>query len=128
MILIIDDDPNIRAYIRSIVMQLGYHVVEAKSTESGLKIFQEVQPKLVITDIILPGKNGFQCIDEIRRLSKETPIIAMTSNLHGRADDYLKMSKNLGATLVMYKPLTVEKVTTAVTKLYPVDVEKRAEG
>lgn len=127
MILIIEDDANISAYLTNVLIPLGYQVVEAKSTEAGLKIFQEVTPRLVITDIVLPGKNGFQAIDEIRRLSKDVPIIAMTSNIHGRADDYLLMCRNLGADLVMYKPLTVEKVTSNVKQLYPIDDMKQAE-
>lgn len=127
MILIIDDDPDIRAFITNVLIPLEYQLVEAKSMEDGLKIYQEVQPKLVITDIILPGKNGFQVIDEIRRINKEVPIIAMTGNLHGRADAYLSMCKNLGANLVMYKPLTVEKLAASVSALYPAEGERQAE-
>ena len=127
MILLIDDDPDILAFITNVLVPLEYEIVEVKSMEDGLKIYQEVQPKLVITDIILPGKNGFQVIDEIRRINKEVPIIAMTGNLHGRADAYLLMCKNLGANLVMYKPLTVEKLAAAVTTLYPTEGERQAE-
>ena len=121
MILIIEDDADTRAYIRCVVEPLGYELNEAKDVEEGLKKFTEMSAELVITDIVMPGKNGFQCIDEIRKLNKDVPVIAMTSNIHGRADDYLLMCKNLGANLVMYKPLTVEKVTSSVTQLYPLD-------
>ena len=119
MILVIDDDPHIREYIKCIVEALGYEVAEAGSGDDALKLYAEMPIKLVITDIVMPGTNGFQCIGEIRKLSKDMPIIAMTSDIHGHADDYLLMCQKIGSNLVMYKPLTVEKVTASVKELYP---------
>ena len=128
MILIVDDDPDIRAFITSVLSALDYELAEAKSMEEGLKLYQELHPQLVITDIVMPGKNGFQVIGEIRRISKEVPIIAITGNLHGKAGDYLRMSKSLGANHVMGKPLTIEKLTEAVTHFYPRQGERKAGG
>ena len=119
MILVIDDDPAIREFISIIMSGLGYEVVQAADAETGLRLYRLVHPLLIITDIILPDQDGFHYIHEIRKVNQDIPIIAMTSNVHGRASDYLAQSKLMGANEVMQKPLTIELVKQTVTELYP---------
>ena len=119
MILVIDDDPAIREFISIVLNGLGFEVMQAADAETGLRLFHLTHPQLIITDIILPDKDGFHYIHDIRKVNQDIPIIAMTSNVHGRAKDYLAQSKRMGANEVMQKPLTIELVKQTVLELYP---------
>ena len=119
MILVVDDDPAIREFMSVILSGLDYEVLHAADAESGMRLFQLLQPRLIITDIILPDQDGFRYIHEIRKRDRAVPIIAMTSNVHGRAKEYLAQCLFMGANATMQKPLTIEMVKQAVTGLLP---------
>ncbi|MHB8707841.1 MAG: response regulator, partial [Desulfuromonadales bacterium] len=68
-ILVIDDDESLRRVLEYTLQEEGYEVFNAASGEEGLALFEERQPALVITDMSMPGINGFQVLKEVKERS-----------------------------------------------------------
>lgn len=115
-ILIIDDDSTIRAYLRAILEgEDGHHLQEARDGDEGLRLYRSHPFDLVITDILMPVKDGVELIMEMTEAKPSIPIIAMSGG--GRGIDAafsLEMAKDLGASFVLPKPFTPENVRSAV--------------
>lgn len=96
-ILVIDDDEELLAMLTKILSTNGFEVHTASSGEEGLYLFHQVEPDLVILDIMMPGVSGWEVCQKIRRASS-VPILMLTAlgdeqykvkGLKGGADDYL---------------------------------------
>ena len=95
-ILIIEDDKFLRELIAKKLIKEGYDVEEAIDGEEGLKKIQEVNPDLVLLDLILPGIDGFQVLKEAKENHKTENIpVVILSNL-GQKDE-IEKGLNLGA-------------------------------
>ena len=97
LILIVDDNADIRVFVRAALEGEGYKVVEATNGNEALKIFQETNPAVVILDLSMGHPDGFEVCREIRR-SSLVPIIMLTDRgeemdeamcLASGADDYI---------------------------------------
>ena len=77
-ILIVDDDTNICELLRLYIEKEGYEASIANDGETALKMFDSVNPDLVLLDIMLPGLDGWQVCREIRKKSS-CPIIMLTA-------------------------------------------------
>ncbi len=102
-ILIIEDEPNIRELVLYNLTQSGYEAVSAEDGPLGLAMVRSEKPDLILLDIMLPGKNGYDICKELRADGNKTPIIMLTAKneeidkvlgLEFGADDY--MSKPFG--------------------------------
>lgn len=113
-VLIIDDDPPIREMLRRMLEYAGYQVTEAVDGEAGLRSFQAEPPDLVITDILMPNKEGLETIMGLRRLAPEVPIIAMSGGGHNGTLSYLQTADRLGARVTLAKPFTRQEMLDAV--------------
>ena len=104
LILIIDDDTAMRFMARETLEVEGFEVVEAQDGREGVECFEEHQPDLVLLDLIMPVKDGFQACRDIRRTmyGKRVPIMVMTS-----LDDTESITQayDSGATDFITKPI-----------------------
>ena len=116
-ILIVDDDEMMRAFIRELLLINDFEITEAANGKLGLKEFRENTPNLVITDIIMPEMEGISFIRELRSHNKDIPIIAMTGNVHGRMEEYLEISSQLGADEILRKPIKSQEFLDAIERL-----------
>jgi DNA-binding response OmpR family regulator len=103
-ILVVDDDPRLREALE-VGLQLQWEdtqVIDAADGEAGLEAFFEANPDLVLLDVNMPGKTGFEVLKEIRRVS-DTPVIMLTA----RADDTDQVrGLELGADDYVAKPFS----------------------
>ena len=116
-ILIVDDDEMMRAFIRELLLIHDFKITEAANGKLGLKEFKENTPDLVITDIIMPEMEGISFIRELRSHNKEIPIIAMTGNVHGRMEEFLEISSQLGADEILRKPIKSQQFLDTIEQL-----------
>lgn len=117
-ILIIDDDDQIRKMLRLTLNAAGFDVIEAQDGKIAMKLFnQDLTVDLVITDLIMPEKEGIETIIELRRDFPKVPIIAISGG--GRIDpnDYLLLAKKLGAQITLEKPFSRKDIINAVNEL-----------
>ena len=78
-ILIIDDDTSLRRVLEYNLQEAGYMAFTAADGETGLTLFDEQQPDLVITDLKMPGMSGFQVLAAVKERAPRTPIIVITA-------------------------------------------------
>ena len=97
-IVSIEDDPNIQELLLYSLKQNGYDAVVAENGETGLELIQSEKPDLILLDLMLPGKSGFELCKELREQGNKTPIIILSAKtdeidkilgLEFGADDYL---------------------------------------
>ena len=116
-ILVVDDDDMLRSYVKELLKLNNFIVSEAADGKAGLKEFRENTPDLVITDIIMPEMEGISFIRKLREFNEDTPIIAMTGNVHGHMDEYLEISSQIGANEILRKPVKSEEFLEAINRL-----------
>jgi len=116
-VLIIEDDIVIRNMIRELLTKSGYEVAEAQNGVEGIKLFKKEKYDLVITDIIMPEKEGIETIMEIKRHTPNVKIIAVSGGGRIHADDYLNLAEKLGASRIFSKPFQIKEFTQAVKEL-----------
>jgi DNA-binding response OmpR family regulator len=116
-ILIIDDEPHILLMVKKMMERAGYEVDLASNGSDGLRLFDHIQPDLVITDIIMPEKEGLETIREMRRKNKDLPIIAMSGGGKISADNYLETARIFGAARLVEKPFSQKLLLSYVEEL-----------
>ena len=100
-ILIVEDDPGARKYIRITLQKAGFETLEAGDGEEALELFERRTPRAALLDIGLPGMNGFQLCQTMRQRREDLAILMVT----GRAEDADKVSGlELGADDYLVKP------------------------
>jgi CheY-like chemotaxis protein len=100
-ILVVDDDNGIRKAMRVVLEQEGFEVDEAHNGDEALQRSRAQPPQLILCDIFMPQKDGFDTIRELRKTAPKIPIVAVSG-----AGDVLHLARKLGAVEVLYKPLS----------------------
>ena len=116
-ILIIDDEKSILGFLEIRLMDEGFKVLTAIDGEEGINMFNDNQVDLVITDIIMPDKDGFEIITELKRICPDIKIIAMSGIDLGMIKACLKAAKFSGAEYAFAKPFEISNLLTAVYEL-----------
>jgi YesN/AraC family two-component response regulator len=116
-VLIIDDAIPILKLLRNILEGEGYNVLTASTAREGLRLCREEKVDLVITDIIMPDKDGLETIMELRRDYPEVKIIAMSGGGRIGPEEYLHAAKHMGAQGTLCKPFTRKELSKALTEL-----------
>ncbi len=116
-ILVLDDEPSILLMIKKLLEKAGHEVDVALNGKEGMALFEKHKPDLIITDIIMPEKEGLETIFELRRQYPDLKIIAISGGGRIGPDGYLPGAKLLGANAIFAKPLIPKEFLQAVTEL-----------
>ena len=116
-ILVIDDEPALREILSQVLTDAGHRVVGAGNGKEASKALTTGAFDVVLTDVIMPEKDGMQVISELRKKFPEVRIIAMSGGGHVPRDQYLKIAKGLGAHAVLEKPFANQKLLDTVESL-----------
>jgi len=113
-ILFIEDEPTLQKAISRFLEQEGYQVINALDGDLGLEIAKKEKPDLILLDIILPKKDGFEVLKGLKEdeTTKDIPVIFLT-NLEG--DDDVEKALSLGATTYLVKAnYKLEEITKKI--------------
>jgi DNA-binding response OmpR family regulator len=113
-ILVVDDELPIRKLLRHILEEAGYDVIEASDGEEAMRLARGVSIALLITDLVMPRKEGIELIQEFRKAFTATKIIAMSGVGCGQ---YLRMAALLGADAALMKPFDAADLLATVARL-----------
>lgn len=113
-ILVIDDDDIINGMIVQLLTESGYEAEGVEDGDQGLTLFGSKAFDLVVTDIIMPEKEGLETISSIRRINKKVPIIAISGGGKLGPEQYLHMAKHFGADYAFQKPFYREPFLAAI--------------
>lgn len=120
-LLLIEDDARLRATLSELLRQSGFEVAEAEEGEEGLRLHRQQPADLVITDLIMPGREGMETILELKRIEPGIKIIAMSGGGRVRAAEYLPVAAAAGADRVLEKPFGIERLLELIRELLAAD-------
>ena len=109
-ILVIDDEEVVRSVIRQLLMQAGYEVTEAFDGEEGARFYRQAPADLVIVDIEMPIKSGWEVIQELNHDFPDVKFVGMT----GYESNSLSRLEEVGVSHVFTKPFSMKKLLKAV--------------
>jgi CheY-like chemotaxis protein len=113
-ILVVDDDAAVRSLFHAILARAGFRVMEAADGAQALAALREGGVDVVITDLVMPEKEGLETIGEIRRSYPHVKIAAVSGAFGGR---FLETASLLGADATLAKPVTEEALVDMVRRL-----------
>ena len=112
-ILVIDDDPELRDRIRTVLQTRGFHVLEADNVVDGVQLARTQLPDLIISDVVLGNGDGYQVLTALRDDQRAAliPFILMTGQASGPGK---RLGMDLGAADYLVKPFTPEALLASV--------------
>jgi DNA-binding NtrC family response regulator len=116
-IFLIDDDNSFREMLRKTLAHFGHTVIEARNGKEGMEMFPHANADLLITDIVMPEKEGLEILMELQKRQPPVKIIAISGGGRVSANDYLRIAKLMGAAKVLAKPFSNEALMAAVNEL-----------
>jgi DNA-binding response OmpR family regulator len=122
-ILVIDDDPQIREMLRNLFTIAKYEVLVAPDGDEALKLHRANPADLIVTDIVMPEKEGLETILEFRRHFPAVRIIAISGGGKIGPHDYLNTAKAMGAQKTFAKPFSLRELLAAVREVLQNDPE-----
>ena len=115
-ILLVDDEPLVVETLSSAITSKGHTVVTAANGVEGMKKFSEGKFDLVITDIIMPEKEGIELIMEMKRHTPGVKIMAISGGGRTGNVEFLKMATRLGAVASLKKPIRLAEFYKALSE------------
>ena len=116
-VLIIDDEAMIRDMLVQILEHEGYETITASDGKDGIKIYRENPADLIITDLLMPEKDGIETIMELHRDSQDVKIIAMSGGGKIDPETYLQIAKTMGAVEIITKPFDLRELLKTIQEL-----------
>ena len=116
-ILVIDDEITLREFFKDYLEEAGYEVDVASDGDQGLQMFTAHPYDLVITDILMPNREGLETILELREHTPDVKIIAITGGGIGLGDDLLKLACEFGANRALFKPVPMKRLLAIVEEV-----------
>ena len=113
-ILIIDDEKPTLQMLKLYLEVCGHEVMTAENESNGITVFTTHRPPIVLTDIKMPGKDGFAVLRQIKSLAPETRVIVITG--HGDRD-LARQAFDLDACAFFNKPLDTEALEKEIKKI-----------
>lgn len=116
-ILIIDDDPWVNKIFQQILEAEGHHVVAATNGQEGLEQFRQHPADLVVTDMVMPVKDGLKLIMELEKEFPSVPVIAVSGGGVIEAERYLTLAESIGTRKTLTKPVSRQDLLDAVNEV-----------
>jgi CheY-like chemotaxis protein len=116
-ILVIDDDASVREVVSEMLRLEGHDVTIAENGREATSMLARQAFDLVITDLIMPEKEGIETISEIRRTDSRIPIVAISGGGRLGPGDYLETARYIGADATLAKPFARQELLTTIDAL-----------
>jgi DNA-binding NtrC family response regulator len=115
-VLVIDDDPQLRMMLRQLLERANLTVTEAANGSEGIDTFRKAPTDLVITDLIMPKKDGILAIQELLLEFPWAKVIAISGGPRGNPA-WLPIAKKVGAIKILKKPFSSEQLISTVSSV-----------
>ena len=113
--MVVDDHQDIREFMQAALEAAGYEVRTAPEGGQAFALLSEREADLVITDIFMPGQEGFETISRCRSELPQARIIVMSAGtVPGMKHDFLQAAKLLGVAATLRKPFTADQLLDTV--------------
>lgn len=109
IVLLVDDEPAMLAATKAGLTQRGFKVEAAQDADAALKVIKKLKPSIIVSDLVMPGTNGFELFQEVRKVAdlKTIPFVFLTG-----IDDYhaRKFGKEIGGAAYITKPVDLDEL------------------
>jgi CheY-like chemotaxis protein len=112
-VLLVEDNTAYRELMAEVLRGAGFDVVAAPDGRRVAAILRERPIDLVITDLVMPERDGLETIMEVRRNHPGLPVIAVSGDMPLNRDLYLRLAEKLGAARVLAKPFRPDELVAA---------------
>ena len=116
-ILVINDDDQISGLVLQMLSESGHEVGEASDGHVGLDQFPQTPTDLVITDILMPERDGLEIIQTLKKENPEVKIIAVSGGGDTGRIDYLSQAEDFGADWTLRKPFKLQELLETIERL-----------
>jgi DNA-binding NtrC family response regulator len=124
-LLIIDDDDLLREALATVLISAGHTVTQAADGRKALALFRAEPADLIVSDLVMPDREGLEIISQLHREDPALPIIAMSGGAT-RSQLYLAMAAKLGASRTLSKPFTPATLLRVIDELLPPPSQPRS--
>jgi CheY-like chemotaxis protein len=118
-ILVIDDQSSVTHFARRVLEGAGHSVLVAGDGQQAVTLMRQGLPDLVLTDLFMPERDGFDIIRWLQSSPATIPFVVMSGGGSAGAGDCLPMASRLGAAAVLKKPFTPEALLSAIDGTQP---------
>ena len=120
LILFLDDNPDVRLALTTLLLDEGYEVAEASDGDLGLEVARERKPDLILLDLMMPRMDGFATLRELKSDENlaDVPVVVLTAR---RGSEDMALARALGATDYLNKPWNEGGLESAVKKALGTD-------
>jgi len=115
-ILFVEDNDFVRHLIRDQLTSEGYEVVSAITVDEAIEALKEHTFQMLITDIVLPGKDGVELMKHVRTRGINIPVLAITGGIENAQEDYTNYA-DMFADQTLTKPIHKDVLIEAITRL-----------
>jgi DNA-binding response OmpR family regulator len=113
-VLVVEDDADLLRLMASAFTRAGFRAFSARNGRLAVQLLRALTPDLIVTDIVMPEKEGIATILEAKRAAPHTGVIAISGGGHyGRTGNFLQWAEQLGADRVMAKPFPMSALLSA---------------
>jgi len=107
LVLLVDDEPSILTATRAGLMDRGFHVEAVGGAEDALRVIRASKPSIVVSDLVMPGTNGFELFETVKKEHAGLPFIFLTA-----VDDYYarKFGREMGGAAYITKPVDLDEL------------------
>ena len=116
-VLVVDDDPRLREYVRANMELEGYAVLEAGSANEGMAVLEGEQPQLILLDVMMPGVDGWQMLQRIQETHGAIPVIMFSGKVDAQS---AAEAEQRGATGFIGKPFDPQQLIDRAKQILPV--------
>ena len=127
-VLVIDDDKDLLAVIARVLRTAGFDVRTTSDSRSVSDLVRSRPPQVLITDIMMPERDGVEVITEIRKTTRGIRILAMTGRSHIGGLNLLEMAERLGADDTISKPFDGDELLAKIDALLSGPSRRVGEG
>lgn len=128
-ILIIDDDAELLQLMTAAFARAGYKAYAAPNGRVGVQLLRSVRPDLVVTDIVMPEKEGIAVIIEAKAIAPDVGLIAISGGgAYGRSGNFLQWAAELGADAALAKPFLMSDLVAATRRILDQRAARAAVG
>ncbi len=113
-ILIVDDEEDVRIFLGDFFMDRDFDVLTAGSGEEALEIIEKKIPRVVLLDIMMPGMDGLQCLEKIKKKFPEISVVMITAL---KDEGRMAQAKKLGAHDYLVKPFSLNYLEAELHKI-----------
>lgn len=133
-VLVVDDEPDVRTFLETALLEAGFNVITADNGDSALELIRNQVPDIISLDLVMPKKSGIKMLHELRKNRKWSSIPVLIVTAHARdemgsrdLDEIMKDRALSGPGIYLEKPVTPRSYVNSIKKMLNMEITESEE-